>query len=302
MNLSELSEKGKTWDKHKANADKVSKYYASGGKSHLHNYAQRINNCANWLKFRLVPDDNGSISLELSDARFCRVRYCSVCQWRRSLMWKAKAYKIMPKVVAEYPKYRWIFITLTIKNCKIEELRTTLNWLNRSFKRLTELKVWVAKGWIKSVEVTKGRERLSAHPHLHVLAMVPPSYFSHHYISHSRWIELWQKCLRVDYQPVVHVRAIAKDKNPNVIVPEILKYQVKESDLVVDRTWFLELTRQLHNTRAIALGGVLRGYMRELNLETWEKLASNYQKSDRTEEENLYCVWKHQGDKYKIKG
>jgi hypothetical protein len=29
----------------------------------------------------------------LSASRFCRVRTCPVCQWRRSLMWKAKAYQ-----------------------------------------------------------------------------------------------------------------------------------------------------------------------------------------------------------------
>lgn len=29
-----------------------------------------------------------------------------------------------------------------------------------------------------------------------------------------------------------------------VIIPEILKYQVTESDLVASREWFLDLTRQ----------------------------------------------------------
>ena len=291
MNLSNLFAKGKTWDKHRANADKVSKYYASGSKSYLHRYAERVSTCANWLKFQLVAEKDDLVNLQLSDARFCRVRHCPVCQWRRSLMWKAKAYKIMPKIVAEYPKHRWLFITLTIKNCKIKDLRETLDLMNKSFKRLTELKVWAAKGWIKSVEVTRGSNRLSAHPHLHILAMVPPSYFSHRYISHIKWVELWQKCLRVDYQPVIHVRAIAKHKDPNVIIPEILKYQVKESDLVADRTWFLELTRQLHNTRAIPLGGVLRGYVRELNLEAKELIINN----EDVQEETWCFTWNRLG-------
>ena len=72
--------------------------------------------------------------------------------------------------------------------------------------------------------------------------MVPPSYFSHGYLSHAKWVALWQQCLRVDYQPVIHVSAIAKHHDPKAIIPEILKYQVKESDLVGDREWFLELT------------------------------------------------------------
>ena len=83
--------------------------------------------------------------------------------------------------------------------------------------------------------------------------MVPPSYFSHGYLSHAKWVALWQQCLRVDYQPVIHVSAIAKHHDPKDLIPEILKYQVKESDLVGDHEWFLELTRQLHKTRAIAV-------------------------------------------------
>lgn len=68
-------------------------------------------------------------------------------------------------------------------------------------------------------------------------------------------------------KPIIHISAIGKHHDPKIILPEILKYQVKESDLVVDREWFLELTRQMHQTRGIAVGGVLRGYMRELEEE-----------------------------------
>lgn len=54
-----------------------------------------------------------------------------------------------------------------------------------------------------------------------------------------------------------------KIARPKLLIPEILKYQVKESDLVADRKWFLELTRQLHKIRAIAVGGILRQYMQK---------------------------------------
>ncbi|MCC5620193.1 protein rep [Nostoc sp. CHAB 5715] len=33
----------------------------------------------------------------------------------------------------------------------------------------------------------------------------------------------------------IHTSAIAKHHNPSLLIPEILKYQVKESDLVGDR-------------------------------------------------------------------
>ncbi|OUL35119.1 hypothetical protein BV372_12255 [Nostoc sp. T09] len=51
------------------------------------------------------------------------------------------------------------------------------------------------------------------------------------------------------------------------LLAEVIKYSVKESHLMTDRECFLELTRQLHRTQAIAVGGVLRDYLRELEEE-----------------------------------
>jgi hypothetical protein len=49
--------------------------------------------------------------------------------------------------------------------------------MNRTFKRFTELKTWSAKDWVNYTEVTKGKDGVLAHPHLHILAMLPLSYF-----------------------------------------------------------------------------------------------------------------------------
>jgi plasmid rolling circle replication initiator protein Rep len=215
-------------------------------------------------------------------------------------MWKAKAYQILPQVVTDYPKYRWLFITLTVRNCNIEELRETLDEINKAFKRLSELKAWPAKGWVKSIEVTKGKDGISAHPHIHLLAMVQPSYFSHGYLSQAKWVSLWQQSLRVNYQPVVDVRAIKKHHDPKVLIPEILKYQVKEADLVADREWFLELTRQLHKTRAISVGGVLRDYMRELE-EKNQDLIGESEEIDEVEDNSLLFQWDKRRQKYNIR-
>jgi hypothetical protein len=78
---------------------------------------------------------------------------------------------------------------------------------------------------------------------------------------------MWQQSLRADYAPIIDIRAVQKGDDLAELIPEILKYQTKESDLTADREWLLELTQQLHKTRAIAIGGVLRDYMRELGEE-----------------------------------
>ncbi|WP_414570214.1 protein rep [Nostoc sp. CCY 9925] len=300
LSLSNVAPIGKTWDKHRANADKVFQYYAKADEHCFQQYARRVRTCSELLEFQLVPEESeGILNLKLSDAQFCRVRHCPVCQWRRSLMWKARAYKILPQVVTDYPKYRWLFVTLTVKNCRIEELRENLDSINKAFKRLTELKVWPAKGWVKSIEVTKAKNGISAHPHLHILAMVSPSYFSHGYLSHAKWVALWQQCLRIDYQPVIHISAIAKHHNPSLLIPEILKYQVKESDLVSDREWFLELTRQLHKTRAIAVGGILRHYMRELEQKN-QDLINESEETDEVNRESLFFRWERKLQRFNI--
>jgi plasmid rolling circle replication initiator protein Rep len=294
--LADLSDRDQVWDKHRNNADKVSNHYR--GNKQFGKYSERIDFCSQLLDFRLVPEpDEGLLRLKLSASRFCRVRTCPVCQWRRSLMWKAKAYQALPRVVKDFPKHRWLFLTLTVKNCPVEELRATLTHLNKSFVRLTKLKDWPADGWIKSVEVTRGRDG-NAHPHLHALLMVSASYFGAAYVSQARWVEMWRSSARLDYNPQTHVKAIAKHHSPTQIIPEILKYQVKESDLVANCEWFLELTKQLHKTRAVAVGGVLRGYMKELECEP-DDLIGNTNEGE-VDEGHLYFGWKRKQKKYRL--
>ncbi len=80
QSLCDISPRDKTWDKHRANADIVSNYYASGGEGYFNRYAQRLSTCSEWLEFQLVPEPSeGLLKLKLSDARFCRVRHCPVC-------------------------------------------------------------------------------------------------------------------------------------------------------------------------------------------------------------------------------
>ena len=96
---------------------------------------------------------------------------------------------------------------------------------------------------------------------------------------------------------MVHVKAIAKHHDPRVIIPEILKYQVKESDLVRDRAWFLELTRQLHKTRAVAVGGLLKQYLKELEEEPEDRIGQS-DEPESLDEGSLYFGWQSQKKRY----
>ena len=295
--LSDLSKRDKPWDKHRANADKVTNFYAG---SEFQQLSDRIYYCSELLDFRLVPDaEQGEMKLKLDAARFCRVRHCPVCQWRRSLRWKAKAYKVLPQIVAAYPTHRWLFVTLTLKNVPISKLRDTLTWMHESFKRMVKLKDFPAIGWLKSTEVTRGKDG-SAHPHFHCLLLVQSSYFGKNYLKQADWCELWRKSLRIDYQPVVDVQAVKKGSQPMSLVPELLKYCTKESDLVCDREWFLELTRQMHKLRCVATGGVLKQYLKELDQDPDDLIGKEETAEKEIDEGHLYFGWKRREKKYKL--
>jgi plasmid rolling circle replication initiator protein Rep len=213
-------------------------------------------------------------------------------------MWKAKAYKVLPKIVEAYPTHRWLFVTLTQKNVPTTELRDTLKAMNQGYQRLVQRKAWPAVGWLRSIEVTKGRDG-NAHPHFHCLLMVPASYFSHGYIKQAEWVSMWRSCMRLDYNPVLDIQAVKSGDQPSSLVPELLKYCTKESDLVADRDWFLELTRQMHKMRAIATGGVLKDYLKELEDDP-EDLIGEGDELPQDDEGKVCFGWRRGEKKYRM--
>ena len=298
--LSELSPRDLPWDVHRAESDQIASNYRG---SEFERYADRINDCSQFLVFGLVPNaDEGAYQLKLRTARFCRVRTCMVCSWRRSLMYKARAFKALPKVLADYPTGRYLFVTLTLKNCPVHELRNSIFHLNNSFRRLAKLKHFPAIGYLKTVEVTRGKHG-DAHPHLHILMMVPPSYFGVNYVKKKEWCAWWKRAAKVDYTPIIDVQAIKSKDSPLGLLAEVVKYQTKPNDLIFsDREWFLEYTRQVHRTNAFALGGVFKGYFKELDKkETIEEMIGGDEESkDGVDEGELFFNWQRFEKKYRM--
>ncbi|MCV9587701.1 protein rep, partial [Salmonella enterica subsp. enterica serovar Heidelberg] len=212
QNLTDYNPDDKPWDTHKGQSDDVGGIYLRAAE--FESYAARMRDCGGLLRFGWSTlKDTGETRLRLREAHFCRVRHCPVCQWRRSLMWQARFYQSLPKIVADYPDSRWMFLTLTVRNCDIADLGDTLTAMNAAFQRMKDRKEFKpVQGWIRTTEVTRGRDG-SAHPHFHTLMMVPPGMLNgHDYVKHDRWVELWRECLRVDYSPNVDVRSVKPRK------------------------------------------------------------------------------------------
>ena len=274
--LRQFSPKNKKWDDRRAESDRIAELYKG---TILDPLAGKIEGCAGrlWLAWQI--GETGDRKLKLRAAWFCRNRQCSICQWRKSSVWRYKAFQIIPKIVKAYPKHRFILLTLTIRNCHVTDLRAALEKMSKAWMRLTKRKQWPADGWLRSLEITRGSDD-TCHPHYHCLLMVKPSYFSHGYISQQTWTDLWQQSLQIDYPPVVDVRTVKPKKgtdNDNLgAILETLKYTVKPSDMMgdmkgeitdKDKDWLVDFTCQIKGNRTVATGGILKEYLKELENE-----------------------------------
>jgi plasmid rolling circle replication initiator protein Rep len=306
--LSDLSPKDKPWDRHRGEADDVREVYGSSSIQRHQRYGMRVEQCSQVIAFaRDPPTDKKKSKLKLKAAWFCRVRHCPVCQWRRSLCWQAKVYQALPRLVKDYPRVRFLFMTLTIRNCPVEELRKTLDVLRCGWERFTKLRKWPAIGWVRAVEITRSKDG-SAHPHYHCLLMVHPGYFGDGYIKQREWSELWQRCLGVNYRPIVDIRVVVPDHKPDRrktpgpcdiwgAVVEILKYSVKPSDMVKDHQWFLTLVDQVWKTKAVVIGGVFRRYIKERERE--DLTAEPGKEPVKEDLQSLYFGWKQPVRRYR---
>ncbi len=298
--LSSISKRDKVWDDHRSTASTVDSIYQQAEEKWMQKYSKRINECSPWLKFHAVED-----GIKLNHAYFCKVRNCPVCQWRRSLRWKARIYQALPEIKEQYPSARWLFLTLTVKNCYITELKDNLKYINASWDKMIRRKIINKNllGYIKSVEVTKGKNN-TAHPHLHVLLLVKSTYFKgSNYLSQADYTAQWKSALGVDYEPIVHITAVKNKKGSGSmdgVIAETLKYSVKESDMTDSPYWFLEYTRQTFKTRAVSAGGVLREIIKEVS----DKEMVNTELEDKEElkiEGGFNFYWFENSQKYRGK-
>jgi plasmid rolling circle replication initiator protein Rep len=218
------------------------------------------------------------------------------------MMWQARFLKALPSIEQAYPSARWLFLTLTVRNCSIIELRSQIRSMNEAWHRLIKRREFgVVQGWIRTTEVTRGQDG-SAHPHFHVLLMVRPSYFGKGYITQQRWTELWKECARLDYTPIVDVRTVkpkpgSTDSPLRQAVSETLKYAVKPEDML-DKGWLLELTRQVFKLRFIASGGVLKDILRETEETQQDLLLADEDAEGESGEPDLWFDWHRQVKRY----
>lgn len=249
--------------------------------------ADRLRACGRTLTF--ARDQSGAQKLVAADS--CRVRLCPLCAWRRSLKnyWTTSMIVRWLSAHEQDPsvgRYAYLFVTLTVRNCKGSELSSQIDALFAAVKRLYQRKEVKAswKGMVRNLEVTHNinydsKDFDTFHPHFHCIVAVRPSYFSHGYISHDRLVELWRDCLGVDYDPVVDIRRIrgrCGDQTTAGALAECSKYAAKAADYILLDDWELTcetvklLDAALDARRLINYGGIFREVKALLKLDDCE--------------------------------
>lgn len=264
--------KKRKWDLHKQNNLKLVELYKQAIKINPSVISpkrlQDLADCANQLEY--LQDAEGN--KKLYKTYFCRVRLCPMCQWRRSLKLFSQVSKITDYINQQNNDVRYLFITLTQKNCCGSELVQEINKINKSFSLLVDKTKRVQPatkfkkmllGYIKSTEVTYNPKTKTYHPHLHCIFAVQGEYFNKaNYINKNSWRAIWADLLKVDYLPQVNVQAI-KPARQQKAVAELAKYPAKVSSILnlpqaQAVQVIMDLTTLCYKRRFVAFGGIFK--------------------------------------------
>lgn len=266
------------WHSHKQQAMSL----AAGLLERHPEQAARMERCADRLTFRRDWSDAAQPGrLHLAQAHFCRVRICPMCQWRRSLKMHGQLRACVEYLDRQRARnglnpYRYILLTLTVRNPDGAHLAAALDALQEGWKRLMRRAPVrkICKGYVRAVEITYNRQRNDYHPHIHALLAVNPSYFTgRDYLRHDQWRGLWHACARLDYEPQVDVRRATG--GPDAIA-EVAKYATKAGDYLmpddIDRMADIldTLLTSCNKRRFAGWGGVLADAHRALALDDVE--------------------------------
>ena len=237
--------------------------------------AKAIGNCALNLGIEVEMPDGEAPEAKLRAVRACNRRVCPFCEWRRTKAWRRRFFEGLPRFHEDFPTHHPIFVTLTVRNVAIEDLKSSVRDMHLAWKRMTLCSFFPTPFWFRKTEVTvqrladKKTETGMVHPHLHCLLMVPAGYFSHGYVKQTEWQKQWMMAARLDYSPVVDVRRCKSRRSApasNVSASlgaalEASKYAAKATDLFKLGNSLGEYHRQMKGVRLTGVSGSLKPYV-----------------------------------------
>lgn len=204
---------------------------------------------------------------------FCQKRFCPVCQLRKQHRWKHKVLNWLPAIEHQYPKAKWLFLTLTVRHPPVGEVKYMLtNHMQRAFDRLKERKFWKdnVHGYLRFTEVVPDKEHPGyANPHYHVLLLVRPSMFEGvNSLKQSDWKEVWGECLGQLDTPEAHCKRVhIKPYQPlEKDLSNLVCYCTKplHQDYEPEGDWLRERIHQLRGVQMVTAGGAFWRVARQI--------------------------------------
>lgn len=272
--LEDISGTGKKreWSYYKMMNERLSTVYQAVNEKKSY----RLIDCCSSLSYAY---DSAKNVRKLSHAHFCKVRLCPLCSWRRSLRLYADTMKCVDYLADR--NYRYLFITLTVKNCKADELSSTIDNLFKAVKKFDRRKeTQCFEGFVRNLEITHNVDYDSPsfdtyHPHFHMLVAVKSTYFARNYISKRHLRALWADCLGItdnDYRQSLQVSIEKCYGNSSKKVAEVSKYASKASEYVIVDDFDLSvsavrcLDEALHHRRLVTYSKCFREAKQALHL------------------------------------
>jgi plasmid rolling circle replication initiator protein Rep len=252
-------------------------------------------------KFLTIDPESGNIM----KANFCKQRLCPVCNYIKSCVNWHKIKNCVEWIKSNEEDPKFIFMTLTVRNCTAENLTAAIDQIVQGFRRLTNRRTWknAVTGAIRGLEITYNKEKDTYHPHIHILTAVQSDYFiekSGKYITIAQLREWWTESARLDYFVQVDIEAINQTDNA---IAEVAKYAIKMSDILKADTCdqLVSATQTIyrctHGRRLIATLGNFKTAMRELNLSDMDELNLEGKISHNNA---IDCIWSEKNDCFRI--
>lgn len=244
--------------------------------------SERMKQCGDILDYTYCPDCG---QYHIKKANLCRDRFCPVCSWRLSLQRYGQMKNLMYNIMTAYPEITdWSLVTLTVKNCYLDDLHDTMQKMSRAWNlAITQRKVRPNLfGWARSVEITFNEDTRQFHPHYHII-IGWWSEMSQKLI--NKWLSACNKyglIVSIKAQNAEQITSITQHNGQTIenteinedftkAVLETFKYSVKGSDIdKLNVAEFRTVLKQYGNKRLIAYGGKIKEYARlqETEMET----------------------------------
>lgn len=235
---------------------------------------KRMEMCADTIHYYSCPHCQ---RVKISNMERCRDRMCPLCNWLLAKQRLNDMIKTFNNI--DISKYKFYFLTLTIRNVNPEDIRQALESMAKAWDKMMKRKDAkdYLRGWARSVEMTYNPITHTLHPHYHVILMYDADC---KYVLDGRWFKpVWKETMNISYDPIIDFTPIRSIKGQEDLdnaeqeriykaVLETFKYSIKSNDLIdMPQREFNLLVEGINQKRLVSFGGVIKKIRSIIDLE-----------------------------------